>query len=173
MKVVIINGSGGVGKDEFCHLCNELTGLKCITYSTITRIKSVARQLGWTGIKDKKSRKFLSDLKNLSVSYNDFLFEQICKDIEGANTINNIEIFFVMCREPEEIKKLQEKFNAITILIKNKRVETQKYENKSDDNVNNYNYNYYIYNDGTLEELKDWAKWFLLKIGVEINDKVY
>ena len=78
-----------------------------------------------------------------------------------------------MCREPEEIKKLQEKFNAITILIKNKRVETQKYENKSDDNVNNYNYNYYIYNDGTLEELKDWAKWFLLKIGVEINDKVY
>ena len=58
-------------------------------------------------------------------------------------------------------------------LIKNKRVETQKYENKSDDNVNNYNYNYYIYNDGTLEELKDWAKWFLLKIGVELNDKVY
>ena len=41
----------------------------------------------------------------------------------------------------KEIKKLQEKFNAITILIKNKRVETQKYENKSDDNVNNYNYN--------------------------------
>ena len=100
----------------------------------------------------------------------------INKNIDQTKSISAAlayKIMKLMKNTQNDCDFYQEKFNAITILIKNKRVETQKYENKSDDNVNNYNYNYYIYNDGTLEELKDWAKWFLLKIGVEINDKVY
>lgn len=171
MKIVIVNGRGGVGKDEFCHICNELTGLKCMTYSTITRIKYVARQLGWDDTKDEKGRKFLSDLKAISNVYSDFLFQCACDDIGATDSIKGIDVVFVMCREPEEIDKFKKKFNAFTVLIKSKRTEKQVYGNKSDDKVNDYVYDYYIHNDGTLEDLRDWAKWFLKEIGVKIDDK--
>lgn len=171
MKVVIVNGRGGAGKDAFCHLCSEITGLKCMTYSTITRIKYIARQLGWNDSKDDKGRKFLSDLKAVSNSYSDYLFQCACDDIGATDAINGIEVVFVMCREPKEIEKFKEKFNATTILIKNKRLEQKVYGNNSDDKVDNYTYDYYIHNDGSMDELRDWAKWFLTQIGVKIDDK--
>ena len=64
-EIVVINGSGGVGKDTFVQFCNEYTPIMNI--SSVDKVKEAAKVLaGWNGEKDEKSRKFLSDLKELN-----------------------------------------------------------------------------------------------------------
>ena len=79
--IFIINGSGGVGKDTFCSMVNEISINRSYSYSSVTKIKEIASELGWEGKKTEKDRKFLSDLKDLSTKYNDLPFRQICKQI--------------------------------------------------------------------------------------------
>ena len=55
MKIAIINGSAGVGKDTFVKYVKESYTLGTIVnVSTIDDVKRAARILGWDGIKDEK-----------------------------------------------------------------------------------------------------------------------
>ena len=48
-EIVIINGSGGVGKDAFVEFCNEFTCVKNI--SSVDKVKEAAKILvGWNTI---------------------------------------------------------------------------------------------------------------------------
>lgn len=68
--VIIINGKGGVDKDTLCDIAAYYYLVKNV--STIDPFKEIARKYaGWNGEKDLKSRKFLSDLKQLFIDYND------------------------------------------------------------------------------------------------------
>ena len=60
-QVFIINGSGGVGKDTFVELVSENFLLPVMNFSSVDKVKEVARIIGWTGGKSEKDRKFLSD----------------------------------------------------------------------------------------------------------------
>ena len=52
-EIVIINGSGGVGKDAFVEFCNEFTCVKNI--SSVDKVKEAAKVLvNWDGTKDDK-----------------------------------------------------------------------------------------------------------------------
>ena len=69
-NVVIINGTGGVGKDTFIDFCGEI--VKIMNVSAVDKVKEAAKILvGWNGEKDEISRKLLSELKRLSIDYND------------------------------------------------------------------------------------------------------
>ena len=68
--VIVINGAGGVGKDTLCEFAEK--HFKVMNISSITPIKEIAKMCGWNGEKTDKARKFLSDLKALSIEYNDF-----------------------------------------------------------------------------------------------------
>jgi adenylate kinase family enzyme len=59
----VINGSGGAGKDTLCELAAK--HFKTVNVSSIDPIKKIARENGWNGEKDLKSRKFLADLKQV------------------------------------------------------------------------------------------------------------
>lgn len=157
-EIVVINGSGGVGKDTFVKFCNNYTPVMNI--SSVDKVKEAAKVLaGWNGEKDEKSRKFLSDLKKIGIEYNDAPFQYISNMAEKFKNSNK-EIMFVHIRECSEIEKCKQKFNAKTLLITNKNVETIN-TNISDRDVNKYKYDYHINNDGTLEELKQKAKKFV------------
>ncbi|MFQ9126559.1 MAG: hypothetical protein ACLR4Z_06900 [Butyricicoccaceae bacterium] len=54
--VVIINGSGGVGKDTVCEAAAVFWKTRSI--SSITPILQVARAAGWDGVKTPASRRF-------------------------------------------------------------------------------------------------------------------
>ena len=154
-SIVVINGSGGVGKDTFVEFCNEFVNVKNI--SSVDKVKEAAKILvNWNGEKDEKSRKLLSDLKKLSVEYNDYPTKYIEEQYDKLND----GIMFVHMREKEEIKKIKELLNAKTLLITSSRVE-KILTNYSDANVEDYNYDYNIKNDGTLEELRENAKKFV------------
>lgn len=157
-EIVVINGSGGVGKDTFVQFCGEYTSIMNI--SSVDKVKEAAKVLaGWNGEKDEKSRKFLSDLKELGIEYNDAPFKYISNMAEEFKNSDK-QIMFVHIRECEEIEKCKQCLNAKTLLITNKNVAAIN-TNVSDRDVNKYEYDYYINNDGTLEELKQKAKEFV------------
>ena len=162
-KIVVINGTGGCGKDTFVELCKKHTSV--FNFSSIDKVKEVAKIIGWSGSKSEKDRKFLADLKRLTTDYNDMAFNSI---IDGVNGFNNSEdeIMFIHIREPEEIKRVVEKFGAKSLLIKRIGQDIIK-SNTSDANVENYNYDYIIENT-TLDEYENKAINFIKELK---NDK--
>ena len=157
-QVIIINGSGGVGKDTFVEFCSKY--VKVMNVSSVDKVKEAANVLtGWNGEKDEKSRKLLSDLKQLGIEYNDAPFQYLSKKVQEFQ-VSDAEIMFIHIREHTEIEKCKQAFHAKTLLITNKNVAVIL-SNHSDSDINNYNYDYTIQNDGTLEELEQKAEEFV------------
>lgn len=106
-KIIIINGSGGVGKDAFAKRVIEETiklakrivpvenedycvnpeifykidNITTNNISTIDCVKNIAKMFDWNGEKSEKDRKMLSDLKDLMTVYNDYPFKHITAQI--------------------------------------------------------------------------------------------
>ena len=158
-QIVIINGTGGSGKDTFVEFVSKYC--KVFNFSSIDKVKEIATAVGWTGTKTEKDRKFLSDLKKLTTEYNDMAFKSIRKAVKDFENSDN-EIMFIHIREPEEIKRAMTAFGTKTLLIKREGLETIT-SNYSDASVENYNYDYIIINT-TLEKLDEEARKFVDKI---------
>lgn len=159
-QIVIINGSGGAGKDTFCDYVSKYTGYGTYTISSVDKIKEIAKLIGWDGVsKTEKDRKFLSDLKLLTTQYNDLPLKDIKEKIKTFKSNFRIDIMFIHIREPKEIEKLKKEYpddNIKTLLITNKNVPTIT-SNDGDAGVFNYHYDFVINNDGTLDDLKEAA----------------
>ena len=136
---VVINGAGGVGKDTLCAFAAEKYRVRNV--SSAEPVKAVARTGGWTGEKDDKSRRLLSDLKALFTGYNDLCFRYIMEEyrrfLEGEE-----QVLFVHIREPEEIARFAAALSgrAVTLLVVNSARAARVYQNPSDDNVAHYPY---------------------------------
>ncbi len=153
---VIINGSGGVGKDTLCRIAAH--GYKVRNISSITPIKHIAKQCGWNGEKTDKARKFLADLKALTVGYNDFPSNWLMGEYADFLTTDE-EILFVHIREPEEIAKFVRLTDgdAKTLLVRGGARMANRgalYGNHADDDVEDYAYDYYFDNDKPLSEVE-------------------
>lgn len=151
-RIVVINGVGTSGKDAFVgfyRIHHELD--TCVfNISSVDSVKMVARQMGWDGTKDDRSRKFLSDIKDLWTNYNDGIFQDLCNCLDKKNE----GVIFIHCREPEEIARYKERFGneCVTLLVIRPGVTVPN--NASDQNVFNYTYDHTIMNDGSLKELE-------------------
>lgn len=153
--VIVINGAGGVGKDTLCEFAEK--HFKVMNISSITPIKEIAKMCGWNGEKTDKARKFLSDLKALSIEYNDFP-TLWAKEKYSEFLASDNEIMFVHIREGEEIAKFVKATGgkAKTLLVRGgERMTKSNYGNASDDGVENYPYDYYFLNDKTLKEAEE------------------
>lgn len=163
--IFIINGSGGVGKDTFVELVSsELNDrLKrfhtVVNFSSVDRIKEIARGIGWDGEKKEKDRKFLSDLKILCSNYCDMPFQSMRNKVLDFIKDETSKVLFLHIREPEEITRAVKEFGAKTILIV--RPIKQIISNKADKGVYDYQYDFIVNNNGTIEDLKEKAKDFL------------
>lgn len=158
-EIIVINGTGGSGKDTFVEFCMKYAKVK--NFSSIDKVKEIARIIGWDGQKREKDRKFLSDLKKLTTDYCDMPFNTIKNAVNEFNNSDD-EILFIHVREPEEIQKVVDAFSAKTLLVK--RIGYANIEsNYSDANVDNYPYNYVIENS-TLEQLDNSALNFVNQI---------
>lgn len=160
MNIFIVNGTGGSGKTTFEKMVKEIAEARLFRvalFSTIDYVKNIAKGIGWKGTKEPKDRRFLSDLKDALTRWNDGPYKKICEDIEIAQS-EGIDAVFIDCREPEEIKRFVEDFNAITILVQ--RGEFIQLGNHADDNVMNYQYDITIDNSRGLDELLQEATIF-------------
>lgn len=155
-QIVVINGTGGSGKDTFVEFCSKYG--RVMNFSSVDKVKEVARLIGWNGQKTEKDRKFLSDLKRLTTEYNDMAFNSI-KEAIGKFKESDKEILFIHIREPEEIQRAVVAFGAKTLLVKRDGIAKIE-SNYSDASVENYNYDFVIENT-TLEELDTKAHKFV------------
>lgn len=164
-QVFIINGSGGHGKDSFIEALNNLFWKECVVgnYSSIDKVKEIAKAIGWDGTKTERNRKFLNDLKLLTIAFNDMPLNDI-KEYTNSFMSNDTtnRILFLHVREPEEIAKAINAFkeyNAKALLVKR---DSAKHivSNMADGNVYDYNYDIVINNNGTLTDLKNKASCF-------------
>lgn len=157
--IFVTNGMARSGKDTFAVMMNEIIPTK--KYSSIDYIKEIAKQCGWNGQKDEKSRKFLSDLKVLTILYNDLPFKKIQEEIIKFNADKIHNVLLIDIREPNEIKRLCETYGTIkTILIRRNSVKNIT-SNMADAGVFNYKYNFVIDNNGTLDEFKNKIEKFV------------
>lgn len=161
--VIIINGRGGVGKDTLCELASK--NFKIQNISAITPIKDIARECGWKGEKDAKSRKFLSDLKRIFIEYNDlptkYLYQKYKEFMDSTD-----QILFMHIREVGEIEKIRKKIKTpcITLLVKREIGYNVEWGNDSDDQVDQYKYDFYYDNNKTLEEAEEDFKMLISSI---------
>lgn len=167
MYVVVINGYPRTGKTTFTDICCEIAYPYGKNLSTVDFIKEVATLAGWDGTKDEKNRKFLSDLKKLMTEWNEVPVNKLEEDMKNHMddlSFNDFDskkaIFFVHCREPEEIQKLVDKFNAVTVIVSRDNVE-ENLSNDSDKNVELFPYDVMIKNNNSIQHLELTAKVFM------------
>jgi len=146
----VINGRGGTGKDTFIEYVEDyFWDYKITNVSSIDPIKEIARNNGWDGVKNKKSRKMLSDLKKVFIEYNNLPTMYLSK------YMFNEGIVFLHIREPEEIEKIIKINPFIRTLLIDRDIDMLG--NDADDLVYDYQYDFIIDNNGTLNDLKDAA----------------
>lgn len=169
MKIFIINGAAGSGKDTFVELCRKFTGdAFLLNISTVDKVKEIATACGWDGTKTPENRKFLSDLKALltdwaDVPLNDMIhkIEKFKQELRYYEIPDDRAIVFIHCREPHEIRKLVKALGARTLLIRRTAAENITASNQSDAGVFDYEYDIHINNNGSLAELERTAEVFI------------
>lgn len=157
-KIFIINGMGTSGKDTFVSFVQKEKPFEVWNFSSVDKVKEIATYCGWDGGKTEKDRKLLSDLKLLLTDYNDLPMNTL-KDKVSEFLKSNAHALFLHIREPEEIERAKQLFNATTILVRRDSV-PHIHSNMADDNVYNYKYDMIVENNGTLEDLQEIAKKF-------------
>ena len=174
MKVIILNGSGGVGKDTFAKYIADYIHFRKGNYvhtSIIRPIKKIVRNTNlFSASKDEKYRKFLSDLKELTEQYCDYPFKCLKEDFEYCYNKGHDDLFIVDIREPKDIKRfvteLTDKYNLDkkdirTVLITNPNVEPVT-SNIADAGVDGYEYDDVITNSWGKETLRSKAHKFII-----------
>lgn len=171
MKIIVINGQGGCGKDTFVGYCGyEDEGI--YNLSMIDAIKDIAQEFGWTGGKELKDRKFLSDLKDLASEYNDFPFQAALQTLRGIvkdykwRGLGQELICFIHARELNDIDRWVYDYGARALIIRRPEVEGE-YGNHADDDVFEVEYDYEVWNTDDLYSLKDKAERFITQIREE------
>lgn len=160
--IVIINGSGGVGKDAFCRACSRYANVA--VRSSVEPIKDLARQIGWDGGKSEKDRKFLADMKYLVSKYNDYPMTWMRGAVNSFNGFGDEdEILFLHIREPEEIERAAKEFNAVKVLVTNPRI-PKITSNAADAGVDGCKYDFVVSNDGSLADLDAMASDFVYRL---------
>lgn len=165
---VIVNGTGGAGKDEFVKQCIQYIQdkgysekVRVIKKSIIDPVKELARNMNWQNEKTEKARRFLSDLKDLWDSYNGDLLNIVLEEAKkNANRRDVLE--FMDMRTPREIETVKTIHSPLirTVLVDNPSVRLIA-SNHADAGVFRYDYDYVIKNDGDINALYEKAGEFI------------
>ena len=176
MKIYILNGKAGSGKTTFFKLIKEKCRNYVYNYSTVDLVKKVAYGCGWNGSKTPENRKFLSDLKDLLIEWDDVPYKDCLKEIKRITSLADIYdmehddwAIFIDCREPKEIQKFVDRLGAKTIFI-DRKIEDYNASNHADAEVENFDYDVVINNNGTLEDLAAVAMNFIKTEGIKYYD---
>jgi len=163
----VINGKAEVGKDTLCDFI--IGNYFAEKISSIDPIIEIAlNTTDWDGVKNKKSRKFLSDLKRAYISFNDLPNVYLIKKYNEFLKNNN-DILFIHIRESDQIddflKKIEGTCCSTTLLIKSKKKRKPVFfGNDSDDYVDNYQYGYEYNNIQPLEKAEEDFMGFFQKL---------
>ncbi len=171
-RLIIINGTGGAGKDTFCNYV-----IKCLNqkdyviwrYSYVDFARFILSDKGIdTSKKTNKDRVLLAGLNKLLEEYDDIPFKDCCqlindgffKDMDDPYEYNpeSVDIILLDVREPDVIERFKTVYDdVLTVLVDNGTTNTVT---KEDEGVFNYKYDRIISNTRDLDFLKHQAEVF-------------
>ena len=168
-KLIILNGTGGAGKDTFYKYISEYLFQRynqtSIHYSYVEFTREMLKEYGIDpSEKTAKYRQLLATINHALTEYrniplrdccsliDDMLFKGIDDDPYEYVNPNEINCIFLDVREPSVIDSFKKLYpNTTTILVDNGRINNSTNEDK---NVKNYLYDYVIFNVTSIDELK-------------------
>lgn len=157
-KIVIVNGYPGSGKTTWERMCTDILKSGQLV-STVDWVKEIYKYIGWNGEKTPESRKFLSDFKQFLIQHGDLVFKNMVEKIAYIEEkIPTTKVIFVDSREPAEIQRFVDEYQAVTVFID--RGQHDEISNDSDKNVENYHYDFTVHNDGSIYDLFVQAQHF-------------
>ncbi|MCL1806700.1 MAG: hypothetical protein FWG31_03255 [Oscillospiraceae bacterium] len=147
---IVINGKPESGKDALCDAVIRQGHARKI--SSIDPITALAKQGGWDGVKDVRSRKLLSNLKRLFAEFNDLPNRYVLEEYQTFLQSND-DVLFVHIREQDQIEAFKKAAagGCVTLLVR-RPGSGNRIGNPSDDEVANYHYDVTFDNDLPLEE---------------------
>ena len=165
--VIVINGTGGVGKTTLVEIA--ATQMPIMNVSSITPAKKIAMQAGWDGEMNARGRAFLVDLHQALIRYDDLPYKYLLGRYREF-TLGDDDIMFVHMREPDQIERFKlgiQRRGGICKTILIKRGAGRSWGNKADDNVAEYKYDEEFDNNASLKESGDA---FVKKLRIMFKD---
>ena len=180
MKILMISGKSGSGKDTFANIMREkLSNKKCITLHYADLVKYYLKQYyNWDGVKDENGRTLLQQLgtNKVRAKFPNYWAETIAKFL--AAIPNDFDCAFIPdARFPNEIEVVKQ-YNPDALSIRIERYDekgnnyinpafTQEQLNHpSETSLDDYEDFDYIVSNSDLTELEDSAKAILTDIGL-------
>ena len=179
--IVILNGTGGVGKGTFAKMVSDYSQGKAVELSTVDPLRPIADQLIKTysdnykdlyidppmtakenvDIRSDKWRTLMHDLKsawqNIDDAPNLYLLGKVVRIITTSNEDTMPGIIFVNIRESENIEKFRQYCYTMGLLcfslLVDGKIDPNTISNDSDKNVYDYTYDITVYNKGNLDDL--------------------
>jgi hypothetical protein len=150
---IIINGKPQSGKDTLCDAVIRQGRARKI--SSIDPITAIAKQGGWDGVKDTRSRKLLSDLKRAFAEFNDLPNRYVLDEYHSFLGSED-EVLFIHIREKDQIDVFKKSAAGpcVTLLIR-RPGHIVKIGNSSDDKVGDIAYDVVYDNDAPLAEAEN------------------
>jgi hypothetical protein len=147
---VIINGRPESGKDALCDAVIRQGRARKI--SSIDPIMEIAKQGGWDGVKDARSRKLLSDLKRIFAEYNGLPNQYVLQEYRRFLGSED-EVLFIHIREKDQIEafKAAAAGPCVRLLVRRPGA-SGKMGNPSDDEVDQMGYDIVFDNDAPLAD---------------------
>ena len=177
IKVVLLNGTAGSGKDYFVEIIRREATMNAIPIchlSTIRRVKECCEFVFSVKRKPKTDAKRLlwHKIKAAWSEYTDGPFVDGVKHIDALEKTGCHHIVFLDVREPGELKKFKDYYGdeALSVLIQ-RRNQPYVPDNPADQNVESFQYDLIIQNDGTELFNKDAVR-FLQRIAGENGIKI-
>lgn len=163
MRVFIINGVTGSGKDTFVKLCEKYA--VCRNVHSSDPAKEALRLLGWNGEKDPLSRNLLAHLVELSRLHYDGGTKYLINAIKHSDT-RTLDILFYHVREVEQINRILKECSWCSTLFIDRDVEIPDgVDNSADLNARqDFPYDVVIENNGSLQELDEKARKFVEEV---------
>lgn len=164
MKIILLSGKAGSGKDATCEFIREYYNNDCLHLLFAGTIKRYAKDyFNWDGREETKPREFLqtigTDVIRNKLNNPNFHVNRVLEDIEILQ--HYFDNFVVTdARFPNEIEEVKNKFPSNTYVIRLERdklrLSGEQALHESEIALDDYPYfDYVIDNNSSLEDLKE------------------
>lgn len=159
-KIIIINGAG-IGKYKFLEKLKETEEFTIL--SSVSKVKEVAKLLGWNGVSlSEKDRKLISNIKDSYTEYSNGPIKDIIRDIENSKTELNI----ILSREKfdnDQLRKLYK--DKIKVVLFSRVGQKINFKNHADQGLYDYVYDKVMLVfensiDNNIDEFKEFINSF-------------
>lgn len=160
MKILMINGRKGSGKDTLadlimCYLIKQ--GIKVGKISNAEYVKTIATAMyGWNGEKYAKGRKLLIDITNAGYNYEYHFFERITYEKALKSSLDVLIIPDWRYQSTHRYLCEKEQGNVHTIRVSRKDItkDNDSLDNDiSETGLDKFPFDTYVFNNGSIDEL--------------------